>query len=73
MKVLEWIVLYLSANALEYCPYFFLACCKKSNDLLLVSDAAYYYVISSPNPSGQFHNVEGYIHALGSGQGVNGQ
>jgi gliding motility-associated-like protein len=39
----------------------------------LVSDAAYYYVIRSPDPSGQFHNVEGYIHALGSGQGVNGQ
>jgi gliding motility-associated-like protein len=39
----------------------------------IVSDAAYYFVISSPNPSGQFHNVEGYIHALGSGQGLNGQ
>jgi gliding motility-associated-like protein len=39
----------------------------------LVSDAVYYYVISSSNAQGHFHNVEGYIHTLGSSNGVNGQ
>ena len=39
----------------------------------LVSDAAYYYVIGSSKPSGQLHNVEGYIHVLGSGQTASGQ
>jgi gliding motility-associated-like protein len=39
----------------------------------LVSDAAYFYVVGSSNPSGQLHNVEGYIHVLGSAETTNGQ